>query len=474
MIGLILFTCLGVTVGSGWSDPVLATDSANTSRREQLIYRDGLGRFHLVWAGFNNEPRIAYKMFALDGSTLYPETMISLDSHSSLHSMTVTGDSLIVFWRDYGPVYYAIRSLSDGSEITPATYLFSASSMYPYIRACPDNLGRLHVLYNEGSDVVYAVWNPAPGSGFTTEYEWVIKDADAGGVLLVDGNRVHIVVQDPLFHTYEYLQYDLEGNTVVPQTDFTDDDLHSSRFPVLQLDSSRNLLIFDETIAYKADEAIYMWKLNGDTGELLIDLKPLVTPELPVMNTSDYFIVEPLAVPDQYYLCWSSGYDINKIFNLVFDSDGNIIVDWHVAYDYSDEDPEDTKHIDGISDSEGNLYIIYCQVETDPQIDYFPTFGWFDYSYLAIENSSLAIQGETGFMVSQNPVTGSVTISTAISTEQELRVYDISGREVSSISVSDGIGTWYGRGFSGERLPTGIYNIVGVSGFIQRITLLGR
>ena len=159
---------------------------------------------------------------------------------------------------------------------------------------------------------------------------------------------------------------------------------------------------------------------------------------------------------------------------LVFDSNGNIVHTWQLAYDYSDEDPEDIQHMNGVTDDEGNLYIIYCQVETDPQIDYFPTFGWFDYSYLAIENSSLAIQGETGFMVSQNPVTGSVTISTAISTEQELRVYDISGREVSSISVSDGIGTWYGRGFSGERLPTGIYNIVGVSGFIQRITLLNR
>jgi hypothetical protein len=192
---ILFFVCIGVVPSPGWSEPFLATDSANTARREQLIYRDTLGRFHLVWAGFNNESRIAYKMFDINGTTLYPETMISLDSHSSLHSITAMGDSLFVFWRDYSLIYYAIRSLEDGSEITPATYLFSASTMYPYIRACPDSLGRLHVLYNVGDDVYYAVWTPAPGSGFITDYEWVVEGADAGGVLLVDGNRVHLVVQ---------------------------------------------------------------------------------------------------------------------------------------------------------------------------------------------------------------------------------------------------------------------------------------
>lgn len=472
MIALLLLTCFGVTVGPGWSNPILATDSANTTRRSQLLDRDDLGRFHLVWEGLNDEPRIAYKMFALDGTTLYPETMISRDVTSAYLSTMVLGDSLYMFWREYNPIYYAIRSLTDGSEITPATYLFTTYTQYPYIRSSPDSLGRLHVLYNDGPDVIYAVWNPAPGSGFKTEYEWVIEDADSGGVLLVDENRVHVVVQDTLANDYLYLQYDLDGNTVVPSTDFTDGEFYSSRFPVLELDSARNLMVFDETSAYKADNAIYMWKLNGETGELLIDLKPLVSPELPLMDTSDDFIVEALPITDQFYLCWSTGNGTNKIFNLVFDSEGNILVDWHVAYDYSDEDPEDTENIDGVSDDEGNLYIIYTQVETDPQIGCFPTFGWFNYSYLGIEDMTAPVLREGILTLSQNPVQGGVLFSLVGTQSMNLRVFDLLGREVADVSLSDGSGFWNGTGSSGERLPTGVYTVVGSPGVSKRFTLL--
>jgi hypothetical protein len=470
---ILLLVCFGVTVGPGWSDPVLVTDSANTTRPIQFISRDSLGRFHLAWENYNGQPRIGYKMFALDGTTLYPETMISRDVHSAYLSTMTMGDSLFAFWRESDPVYYAIRSLADGSEITPATYLFTTYTMYPFIRACPDSLGRLHVLHNKGSDVIYAVWNPAPGSGFTTEYEWVIEGADAGGVLLVDGNRVHVVVQDPIDHDYSYLQYDLEGNTVVPLTDFTDEDLiNCGRFPKLKVDSSGNLLVLEDAFSDPV-RAIYLWKLDGATGELLIDLKPLVIPELPIMNTCDEFILEPLPVLDQFYLCWSMGYDNNKIFNLVFDSDGDIIVDWHIAYDYSDEDPEDTRFIDGVTDEQGNLYVVFAQVETEPQVDYFPTFGWFDYDYVSIDQQQTTAIPGVGFSFSCNPVTGSVTVQTS-SESQTLRVFDISGREVSSIRVSNGAGVWTGENFSGERLPPGIYSILEESGFIQRITLLGR
>ncbi|PIE52070.1 hypothetical protein CSA37_08425 [Candidatus Fermentibacteria bacterium] len=469
---LLFLACLGVTISPGWSDPLLVTDSANTLRREQLIHRDELGRFHLVWSDYNNNSRIGYKIFAIDGTVLYPETMLSLDIHSSLHSMCVTGDSLIVFWRNYNPVYYAIRSIADGSEITPATYLFSTSTMYPYIRASADSLGRLHVLYNSGSDVIYAVWNPAPGSGFITEYEWVIEGADSGGVLLVDGNRVHIVVQDPVDHAFSYLQYDIEGNTVVPLTDFTSGEFYTSRFPVLRVDSSGDLMVLDNSIAYKAVKAIYLWKLDGETGDLLLDLIPLVTPDLPDMDTSGDFIVEPLPVQDQFYLCWR-GYGLNKIFNLVFDSDGNIIADWYTAYDYSDENPEDIQNIDGVSDDQGNLYVVYGQVETEPEVDYFPTFGWFDYSYSGTLVREAQVDPFRSFTFSCNPVTGSVTVYTN-SESQTLRVFDISGREVSQICVSEGSGVWHGTSFAGERLPSGLYNVVEETGSVKRITLLSE
>ncbi len=80
MIGFcaLLLTCLGVTPGPGWSNPILVTDSANTQRRIQFIHRDSQGRFHMIWAGYNDQHRIAYKMFSLEGTELYTETMISL------------------------------------------------------------------------------------------------------------------------------------------------------------------------------------------------------------------------------------------------------------------------------------------------------------------------------------------------------------------------------------------------------------
>ncbi|MCD4707638.1 MAG: hypothetical protein K8S62_07850 [Candidatus Sabulitectum sp.] len=467
MIALLLLTYLGVTVGPGWSEPFLATDSANTSRPEQHIYRDDLGRFHLIWAGFNNESRIAYKMFSLDGTTLYPETMISLDSHSSLHSISVVADSIYTFWRDYSPIYYSIRSITDGSEITPATYLFSTSTPYPYIRCSPDSLGRLHVLYNEGSDVVYSVWNPAPGSGFTTEYEWVIEGAYAGGVLLVDGNRVHIVVQEPEKFSYEYIQYDLDGNTVVPLIDFTPDDIYGGRFPELTTDSYGNPMI----VAKISGEYIY-WKLDQISGTALIDQLILVSSELPEMAPSKDFIVRQIPGSDQFYLCWTDGYLEHRVFNLVFDSEGNVIVDWHIAYDYIDEDPEDVKNIDGVVDEEGNLYIVYVQVETEPQIDYFPTFGWFDRSYLGIEDTTDSLPETECITLSQNPVQGGVQYFLSTNETTILKVFDLLGRQVSSVEISDGTGFWNGVGYSGERLPAGVYTATGAQGISMQFTLL--
>jgi hypothetical protein len=468
---VLIFACIGVVPSPGWSNPVLVTDSANSTRRLQFINRDSQGRFHLVWEGYNGQTaRIAYKMFDINGSTLYPETMISRNTVSAYLSEVVMGDSLFVFWREYNPIYYAIRSLTDGSEIVPATYLFTTSTMFPYIRACPDSLGRMHVLYNVGDDVYYAVWTPAPGSGFITDYEWKVEGADAGGVLLVDGNRVHLVVQDSLVHDYLYLQYDLEGNTTVPLTDFTDGSYECSRFPELCLDPYGNLMVIEDSWP-----AYLMWKVDKSNGATLVNAAYLVIECLPEMGLSTSRIVRQIPGEDKYYLtwCYSGPHDDHRVFNLVFDSDGNVLVDWHIAYNYDGEISEDLREIDGVTDDNGNLYIIYSQAETEPVLGGYPTFGWFDYDYVSIEQQQTAAVPGDGFSFSCNPVTGSVTVQTS-SESQTLRVFDISGREVSSIVVSDGVGTWSGTGFSGERLSAGIYNIIGDSGVLQRITLLNQ
>ena len=471
MIGfcVLLLTCLGVTPGPGWSNPILVTDSANTHRRIQFINRDSQGRFHLVWAGYNDQHRIAYKMFLLDGTTVYPETMISRNINSVYLSRVIMGDSLLVFWRESSPIYYAIRSLEDGSEITPATYLFTTSTLYPYIRACPDTLGRLHVLYNVGSDVYYAAWIPAPGSGFITDYEWKIDGADAGGVLLVDGNRVHVVVQDPVYHDYSYLQYDLEGNTIVPLTDFTEGDLNCTRFPELNLDSDGNLMVLEDIF-----DSYVLWKLDKFTGATLVDEKVIVSDSPPEMYISVSFILRHLPGTEEYYLCWTDGWYRNKIFNLLMDSDGNVLADWQTAYDYSDEDPEDLKNIDGVVDETGNLYIIYSQGETEPVLGGYPTFGWFNHDSLGIEGEVYIEPPGVSLRASQNPSCGSVQFYLEGADSMELRVFDITGRMVAGVFLFESSGFWSGTDSSGERLPAGVYTVVGDQGVSLRITLLGE
>lgn len=469
MLTGVLYLCLSlVTPSPGWSAPIVITEEPNTSRPELHLNMDDQGKFHLIWSGYGDESRIGYKAFLLDGTTVYPDTMISLDSHSSLVSRTVMGDSIFVFWRDYNPIYYCICKMSTGEIVTPATYLFSTSTLYPYIRACPDSLGRLHVLYNDGGDVRYAVWTPATGSGFTEERDWKIEGAHAGGVLLVDGNRVHVVVQDPVYHDYCYLQYDLDGNTTIPLTDFTVGDLACSRDPRLALDLDGNLMVLEDL-----DPDYVLWKLDKLNGMLLVDQKTIVTAEYPEMGLSVNFILEQIQGADLYYLAWADTGQDDQILFLLMNGNGDVIVDWAIAYDYADEDPEDLCYISGKADQEGNLFLAYEQGESEPILGYFPTFGWFDYEYVGTQQQETAAVPGEGFSFSCNPVTSFVTVSTT-SESQTLRVFDISGREVSEISVSEGVGIWNGRTQSGERLPSSIYSIVDETGIVQRITLLDR
>jgi len=277
------------------------------------------------------------------------------------------------------------------------------------------------------------------------------------------------VVQDSLYHTYEYLQYDLEGNTIVPLTDFTADDISCSRYPELNLDSDGNLMVVEDV-----SDSYVLWKLDKVTGVTLVDEKVIVSDFPPEMYISVSFILLHLPGTDEYYLCWTDSALDDQILYLLMDSDGNVLVDWQVAYDYSDEDPEDVKAIDGIVDDAGNLYIVYAQVETEPQIDYFPTFGWFDHDSLGVEDEVYTEPPGVSLRASQNPSCGTVQFFLDGADSMELRVFDITGRMVAGVSLSDGIGFWNGTGSSGNRLPSAVYTVVGDQGVSMRITLLGE
>ena len=402
-----------------------------------------------------------YKVFLLDGTTVIPDTMVSRDEHSSALSKADYSDSLFVFWRDFNPVYYCIRSLEDGSEITPATYLFTEYTDLPRIRACPDSLGRLHVLRNIGTDVRYAVWTPAPGSGFIEEYTWMIPEAWIIGMLLVDGDRVHLILGDG-WQTYMYMQYDLEGNVTVPLWDFTNDVGDMARYPGLAVDSNGDLIVVGRVGISGYPSRYGFWRLNGRTGDLEIHKWMLVS-EVPSFVVSKDMVLLPFPDREKFYLVWRDSYLYKKLLYIVFDNEGKLVVEPTVAYDHSDEDPEQLANVDGVVDSEGNLYVIYGQGEEEPIFGRYPTFGWFNAASLGLEEEESSEQGTAVAVIepSCNPFCGSVEFLVIGGAVSELSVYDITGRLVAEISVADGVGVWDGCGSSGDRLPTGVYTVDG-------------
>ena len=462
MIILLLLSLVNVTVGPGWSYPIVVTEEPNSGYPVQYISMDQDGRFHMFWADYQLDPRIGYKVFLLDGTTVVPDTMVSRDTVSGYLSWPVVlSDSLMAFWREYNPVYYCIRSLEDGSEVTPATYLFTEYTDLPYIRACPDSLGRLHVLRNIGTDVYYAVWTPAPGSGFIEEYCWIIPEAWIIGMLLVDGDRVHMILGDG-WQTYMYMQYDLEGNVTVPIWDFTNDVGDMARYPGLAVDSNGDLIVVGRVGISGYPSRYGFWRLNGRTGDLE-NHKWIVVSESPDMLVSKDMILIPFPGNEKFYLVWVDSYYNDILWYIIMDNDGNLLVEPTAAYDHGDEDPEQLANVDGVVDSEGNLYVIYNQGEMEPIFGGYPTFGWFNAASLGLEEEGeeSSDQGTALAIIepSCNPFCGSVEFLVIGGAVSELSVYDVTGRLMAEIPVADGIGVWDGTGYSGVKLPSGVYTI---------------
>ena len=116
LIGLLSLWISAVTPSPGWSMPILVTDSCNSERPKAFLHLDDLDRFHLVWAGMNDRDSIGYKAFSLDGTVVFPESMMSRSGAHSVYLTTmITGDSLYAFWRESSPIYYSVRSLTESS-----------------------------------------------------------------------------------------------------------------------------------------------------------------------------------------------------------------------------------------------------------------------------------------------------------------------------------------------------------------------
>jgi hypothetical protein len=206
------------------------------------------------------------------------------------------------------------------------------------------------------------------------------------------------------------------------------------------------------------------WKINGRTGDLEIE-KWLVVSESPDMLVSKDMVLLPFPDHEKLYLVWVDSYYNDILWYIVMDNDGSLLVEPTAAYDHGDEDPEQLANVDGVVDSEGNLYVIYGQGEEEPIFGRYPTFGWFNAASLGLEEEEeeSSEQGTVRTIIepSCNPFCCSVEFLVTGGAVSELSVYDIAGRLVAEIPVTDGIGVWDGRGYSGVKLPSGVYTVRG-------------
>ena len=95
-----------------------------------------------------------------------------------------------------------------------------------------------------------------------------------------------------------------------------------------------------------------------------------------------------------------------------------------------------------------------------------PTFGWFNATSLGLEEEEESSEQGTAFTIiepSCNPFCSSVEFLVTSGLVSELSVYDISGRIVYEIPVSDGIAVWDGQDNSGKELSPGVYIVAGDS-----------
>ena len=134
----------------------------------------------------------------------------------------------------------------------------------------------------------------------------------------------------------------------------------------------------------------------------------------------------------------------------------------YVAYDYSDEDPQDLERLAADVNEEGDVFAHWSAYF--PEIDsYYIVLGWFDHNWVSIQEENTAeVEKQNLFLVpSANPFTDCLSIIVHGSTVQTIvSVYDLQGREVASL-FPDGQGCflWDGRSSAGELLPVGTYMV---------------
>jgi hypothetical protein len=454
---------MGVSHAPGWSEPVITIEVPATTgtQRKDILVTDG-EHVHQIWSKYSGNPRIGYNIVLHDGTILVPDTLFSRDVWSAYPSSSYIPDSgLIGFWREYTPKWYSTKD-HEGNTIVPATFYSGEGwSWWTRIDSSLDSLGRVHMVWDIGPEVCYSILDPGVGELWRD----TIPDSRQQSLVLVDGDRVHIKFNGP-DQWADYIQYDLDGNVIVPRIDLTEESLDETNRSSIAVDADGNAMIFlEENPDDGLPRYLALYKIDRDTGALLIDCKIIYQP-------SEFLgILGPQILPrpgrDSFYLVWleeePGGGHIKYVKFAIIDTNGDFVEEPYIAYDYTDEDPEDLHELAATTNQAGDVFIIYS--EGDPDVNgYWIRLGWFDHNWVGIEEEPEEEAGpsELELAASCNPFSEMVTITAvADPLPRQLAVYDLSGRLIRSLGNgrNEGVFLWDGADASGEEVPPGTYLI---------------
>jgi hypothetical protein len=454
MVLLLISSWVMVIPSPGWSYPITTTDNYLIQNfHEKTVAVTGMSNVHQIWDEFNQDDRIGYKCYMPDGTLIFPETMISNSVVSFNPTSTVVGtDNVAVFWREGSPAWYCVRN-SDGTLAVPTSlYVPDPWTYRCYIWADSDSLGRIHSVFETSGGIVYNIFEPGAGE---VRRDTIPDSMDAANIL-VDGSRVHIVFLRDFWDPY-YIQYDLEGNVVIPPVVVNDLDWVST-FWTMAVDANGDLyclFVFPNPYFY-----ISLSKIEATTGDIIIQDKLIWDPD----QGSNFQHILATPSGNQFYLIWleddSGGWPRLIMFSVI-DTNGDFIEQPYAAYDYTDEWPEQLNLLSATTNPEGDVFAIWDEYFEEEE-GFYIVMGWFDHEWLGIEEESTPVDPASITMsLSSNPFTDFLSIEVTGSPQvQELVIYDITGRQVRTLGSSNEMTfLWDGSDCEGNQLPSGAYII---------------
>jgi hypothetical protein len=456
IVQLLLTLIIEVTPAPGWSEPVISIEVGGGSQRKDLIVTDD-NHIHQIWNHYLNETRIGYNIVLPDGTVLLEDTLLSRDEFSSHPSASYAPDSgFIGFWREGTSKWYSVKD-HEGNTITPATY-YSSEGYTSWFRvdSSLDSLGRIHMVWDSGPAVCYSILDPGVGEVWRD----TVPDSRQQSLVLVDGSRVHIKFNGP-DQWADYIQYDLDGNVTVPTVSLVENVIGATNWCSMEVDTFGNVYFLLHENPDGEPRRFTLYKINGATGEIMIDGKIIYEAPASISINDPIILARPSG--NEFYVMWretdSTGF-YRLIKFAVIDTNGDFVVEPYIAYDYTDEDPEDLRNLAATVNSQGDVFIVYS--EGDPAIPgYWIRLGWFDHTYLGIEDDSTVTETSSSSVLvpSVNPFSGSVTIAVdGDDVSASLRIYDLSGRIVDELLPSEeGTYIWNGTSQDGNELPSGNY-----------------